>query len=266
MKKILLSAGLFCASFMANAQCQPVASFTENFENFVAGNVAGALPQNCWTSNEGSPRVLIAETNGNKALQFYTSSNPMVAFYAFSPELTTIDGNHSLSFTISTPSAVGSISIQVGTVTSPADYANFVAVGNRILVNAASTQSNIVIPASTTQKHIAFKVVSVSPQPHAATTIDNISWQPTLSVNDSEFANFNVYPNPATDRNITIAYNANSSEKGKVAVYSLTGAKIFETDRQENMQTLNLSGISSGIYLLKIQSGSNIATKKLILK
>lgn len=262
MKKILLSAGLICASFMAKAQCTAVETLDENFENFVNGT----LPQNCWTSNEGSPRVLIATNDsGNKAIQLYTSSNPQVPFYVFSPELSTIDGNHSLSFSISTPSAAGSISIQVGTVTSPSDFANFAEVGSRILVNAASTQSNIVIPASTTQKHIAFKVVSISPQPHAATTIDNISWQPSLGVNDSKLSTFNVYPNPSTDRNVTVAFGS-TIEKGNIAIYSLAGAKVFETTMQENTQTVNLSDLASGIYIMKLQSGNNTSTKKLILK
>lgn len=249
---------------MANAQCTAVETLDENFENFVAGAAEGALPQNCWTSGDSYPRIGAVSTEGNKSIQFYTFMSPSVSMYLVSPELSTIDGNHSLSFDIGAPSTAGVIKIQVGTMATATDFANFSPVGSEITVMAASTRSNIVIPASTTQKYIAFRVNSGN-VPHSATTIDNVKWQSTLSVNDSKLASFSVYPNPSTDRNVTVAFGS-TIEKGNIAIYSLAGAKVFETTMQENTQTVNLSDLASGIYIMKLQSGNNTSTKKLILK
>ena len=263
MKKSLLTAVLFCASFMANAQCTAVETLNESFENFVDGGFA----QNCWTTNEAanSPKATITTVAGSKVVQLYSFFTPAVPWYIVSPEVSTIDGNHKLSFSVS-PIA-GTMTVQVGTMATPTDFANFQNVGNPIAVSAAQTNfSNIIIPASATQKHIAFKVVATAM--HVASALDNIVWESTLGVNDSKLASLSVYPNPSVDRNVTISYNNDvvSSEKNSVAVYNLAGAKVFETIMQENTQTLNLSELASGIYILKLQSGSNVATKKLVLK
>ena len=265
MKKILLSTALFCASFMANAQCTAVSTLNETFENFVDG-ASGGLPQNCWTSADVYPRVSVATVSGNKILQLYSSSTFTVPMYVVSPELNTIDGAHKLSFNIGATSASGVLKLQVGTLASPSDFTNFTPVGSEITIVGASTQSDIIIPASATQKYIVFRVVSAAP--HSVTSIDNIVWQSTLGVNDSKLASLSVYPNPSVDRNVTISYNNDvvSNDKNTVAVYNLAGAKVFEAQMQENIQTLNLSELASGIYILKLQSGSNVATKKLVLK
>jgi len=265
MKKILLSAGLFCISLMANAQCTAVATLNENFETFTNN---APLPQNCWTASEAGPRILSVTANANTALQLYVFTNPTVPFYVVSPELSTIDGQHKLSYSIGAPSAAGVLRIQVGTLSSPTDFTGFTAVGSPVVVNAASTQSDIVIPA-TTNRYIAFRIVSVG-APHIATSLDNVVWEPTLGVATSKLSSFSVYPNPSSDKNITISYDANTSEKSNIAVYNLTGAKVFETemtnDSVSNTKNINLSELASGIYILKLQSGKETATKKLILK
>jgi len=268
MKKTLLFAGLLCSSFIANAQCEAVATLNETFETF-ANNAP--LPQNCWTASEAGPRILSITADSNTALQLYVFSTPTVPFYVVSPELSTIDGAHKLSYSIGAPSAPGVLRIQVGTLSSPTDFTGFTAVGSPVIVNAASTQSDIVIPSSATQKYIAFRIVSVG-APHIATSIDNVVWESTLGIKDSKLSSFNIYPNPSADRNITVSYDSdtNASEKNNISVYNLTGTKVFETDMTNNsgsnMQNLNLSALSSGIYIMKLQSGKNTATKKLILK
>lgn len=267
MKKTLLTAGLFCISLIANAQCTATATLNETFENFADG-ATGGLPQNCWTSSDAYPRAGVVAADGNKSLQFYTFMNPSVSMYLVSPELSTINGgDYVLSFNIGAPSVPGVIKLQVGTLASPTDFANFTPVGTEITVMAASTRSNIAIPASTTQKYIAFRVNSGN-VPHAATTIDNIQWTSSLSVNDSKLASFNVYPNPSADRNITISHDGNVSEKSNIAVYSLTGTKVFETEiaTDSSSKNVNLSNLAAGIYIMKLQSGENTTSKKLILK
>jgi len=263
MKKTLLTAGLFCLSLIANAQCTAVTNFNETFANFTNG----ALPQNCWTGSTGSPKLLVAASGADKALQLYAFMTPTVPFYVVSPELTSIDGNNKISFVSQyvTGSAAGGImTIQVGTLATATDYTSFQVIATQT-VSATNPSFSTVVPASA-HKFVAFKVVA--DLAHTVATIDNIVYEPNLSVGKSEINTFDVYPNPSVDRNVTISYNNDvvASEKNSVAVYNLAGAKVFETIMQENTQTLNLSELASGIYILKVQSGSNVATKKLVLK
>lgn len=76
-----------------------------------------------------------------------------------------------------------------------------------------------------------------------------------------------IYPNPSSDGLVNILYDTNQSEVN-VAIYNINGRKIMErkinANGFNNMQ-LNLSHLSSGVYLLKYTSGDYITTKKLIL-
>lgn len=81
---------------------------------------------------------------------------------------------------------------------------------------------------------------------------------------------FRVFPNPSSDKRIQILYENNSTgENGNVRIFSLTGEKVFETQLKNNgfyNQTLNLSTLPTGIYLLKFQVGQFSSTKKIVLK
>jgi hypothetical protein len=80
----------------------------------------------------------------------------------------------------------------------------------------------------------------------------------TASVDDFSKLKFTISPNPAQD---IIRVTSNDILK-KMELYSLTGAKILEV---KGNNYINMNGISSGIYLLKVHSDNgSVATKKLI--
>lgn len=98
---------------------------------------------------------------------------------------------------------------------------------------------------------------------------EDVTGQMSSTVFDAENS-FSVFPNPSTDKRVQVLYETNlGSETGSVSVFSLTGKKVFESKLQNNgfyNQTLDLSILSSGVYLLKFQAGEFSTTKKLILK
>jgi hypothetical protein len=85
-------------------------------------------------------------------------------------------------------------------------------------------------------------------------------------------ASFSVYPNPSTDKKISIVYDlpAGNSDKNTVSVYSITGAKVFEKKIQSAAgffnQQLDLGNLNSGIYILKFESGAYSTSKKIVLQ
>lgn len=88
--------------------------------------------------------------------------------------------------------------------------------------------------------------------------------QETAGIEDFNKTSFSVFPNPTTDKNVTISHNIDG--KGTVSVYSLTGALVANSELSSGSQNLNLSSLTAGIYIVKIEAGNQTATKKLIVQ
>jgi subtilisin-like proprotein convertase family protein len=91
--------------------------------------------------------------------------------------------------------------------------------------------------------------------------------EPILSVNDLDISQFKIYPNP--NRGIAeISFDQNLSQDVEIEIINLTGkvVKRYNLNNSGNTFELDLSDLSSGIYLVKLQTDSRSAVKKLILK
>ncbi len=81
---------------------------------------------------------------------------------------------------------------------------------------------------------------------------------------------FGMYPNPSLDKQITIVYDSNNATNNQIAIYNIQGQEVYQKQLTNNSgfynQTLDLNNLSSGIYVVKVNSGNNSITKKLILK
>lgn len=85
---------------------------------------------------------------------------------------------------------------------------------------------------------------------------------PILSVEGFETTNFSVYPNPTSTGFINIT--SASNEQINVAVYDILGKQVKNEVVSNN--TLNVSNLNTGIYILKITQNDATATKKLVIK
>jgi hypothetical protein len=74
-----------------------------------------------------------------------------------------------------------------------------------------------------------------------------------------------LYPNP-TQGQFNISYNDTISGKINVQIFSLSGKLIKQTVLENENNSVNLNGILSGIYLVKVSSNESQVTKKLIVK
>ena len=97
---------------------------------------------------------------------------------------------------------------------------------------------------------------------------EELAHQPKLS--------FGLFPNPATDR-VTITLESAQMVPATLAIYNLAGVQMREYDLRlfegENMQELNISGLSSGHYLVRViaNKGShlnafNLPAQKLVVR
>ncbi len=79
------------------------------------------------------------------------------------------------------------------------------------------------------------------------------------SVNDHKFA---LYPNPATNE-LNIA-SSNATRIEKVTIYNFTGQLVKSIDG--DTRKIDISNLSSGIYLIKVQTDQGIIDRKVIKK
>jgi hypothetical protein len=85
-------------------------------------------------------------------------------------------------------------------------------------------------------------------------------WFTTLSVENENLLQIGVYPNPI-DKYLVINGLFNQA---KITIYTISGVKVFESNYSNNDKLyLNLS---SGLYMLKVNSSNKSIIKKLIIK
>jgi hypothetical protein len=90
---------------------------------------------------------------------------------------------------------------------------------------------------------------------------DNISLieKATASTKDVFAANFSVFPNPAND--VLNISSVKTIEKAEI--YNLIGKKVISTTRLTN-NSINISSLAKGVYILKLVSGDVVGTRKII--
>jgi len=95
----------------------------------------------------------------------------------------------------------------------------------------------------------------------------------TLGTNDYVLSNsLSIYPNP-NNGVFTVSFDSNvsnSSENVKVDIYDISGRivykNIFANNSSQFNETINLTDVSSGVYLASISQGNNKTTKKIIIE
>jgi endonuclease I len=85
-------------------------------------------------------------------------------------------------------------------------------------------------------------------------------WE-NLSVSDFEQFTLKMFPNPVNDDDeLTIISNKELTAE----VYDILGKKITVQNITANQRNLNISGLSKGVYIVKLSSANGSITKKLI--
>ena len=79
---------------------------------------------------------------------------------------------------------------------------------------------------------------------------------------------FNIQPNPNNGTFTISAHSLSSLETTKLIIYNTTGQQIFtrELDPQQDIFEINMPEIPTGMYIVKLISGTNIYEQKLIIE
>lgn len=92
--------------------------------------------------------------------------------------------------------------------------------------------------------------------------------EPNVSSEQFRFENLSIYPNPATDV-LNFSADFNTIENAKVTIYDMLGKKVFQNDTMFNFDgdaSVNVSGFSAGVYVIKIAKNGNVDTRKVVIK
>jgi hypothetical protein len=94
--------------------------------------------------------------------------------------------------------------------------------------------------------------------------IDNFVFNATaaLSVKQNAISGLNMYPNPVSNGNLYISTDSNSAKS--VEIYDILGKQVLNTKVLNN--TVNVSNLKGGAYIVKINEEGKTATRKLIIE
>jgi hypothetical protein len=74
---------------------------------------------------------------------------------------------------------------------------------------------------------------------------------------------FVIYPNPAND---VLFISSEEGEEADVYIYSTSGQMVLHTMLKSGNETIDISKLDKGLYLINIQADDEVFTKKIIKK
>jgi hypothetical protein len=82
----------------------------------------------------------------------------------------------------------------------------------------------------------------------------------TLSIAETNFEGFSIYPNPVND-----LLNFKSVQIiDELQVYTLLGQNVMTITPKASQTQINMSGLTSGLYILKVRIGNEMASYKVV--
>jgi hypothetical protein len=82
----------------------------------------------------------------------------------------------------------------------------------------------------------------------------------TAGISDNELLNVSMYPNPAADR---LNISASNTIKN-ASIFNILGKKVMSLEINKNSESIDVSSLASGIYLIKYQLDNATGTAKFI--
>lgn len=102
---------------------------------------------------------------------------------------------------------------------------------------------------------------------NSSETVDfTVVIDPSLSVNENEFDNLSVYPNPTSGK--LFIGSSNNLDNAKVSIFDIAGRTLSNTveakHNSSNELSLNMAQLASGVYFVTIEDNDHKSTKKII--
>lgn len=106
----------------------------------------------------------------------------------------------------------------------------------------------------------------LDPQGTGATTLDGMEGNPnSILEKDASGLNFELYPNPASS-SVFVELNEVDSKNVSIELIDMQGRVILSNANPTNRVELNIEGISSGVYFVKVSLDASFKIEKLIIE
>lgn len=117
-------------------------------------------------------------------------------------------------------------------------------------------------------ENVQFRFININGYGNS-TFIDNVNVSGVLGVAKTDLGQVSMYPNPASST-VFIAFSKVNTNPTSISVYNSLGQRLVSISEGEmagkSKAVLDVSNLATGIYFVRIDSGSQTATKKLIVE
>ncbi len=122
--------------------------------------------------------------------------------------------------------------------------------------NSFSTATATFTPTISGTYYVGFRCFSAADQGYIQ--IDNISVNSALAAESFEKSAISFFPNPVND----VLIFTNAEKFSSVDVYNLLGQKVLS--QNGSTSEINMSGLTSGAYIVKLTDGISVKSIKII--
>lgn len=92
-------------------------------------------------------------------------------------------------------------------------------------------------------------------------TVDDLgSYTSTASIDDTFLNTFKIFPNPVRGNTMHIS----TTKTLKISIYNLIGKKILEGTLDQGNDTIDVSSLKNGVYIINVKTDTGTVTKKFI--
>ena len=89
----------------------------------------------------------------------------------------------------------------------------------------------------------------------------SINNPPLVTIDEFNFATFNMYPNPSEG-----IFNISTQNTLNLEVYDITGKLVYTQSQVQNDSRIDLSFLNSGMYIAKVMDNNNSHSQKIVIK
>lgn len=235
--------------------------YTINFENAVTP----AMPSCTYIENAGSGNNWETVYNPGfgfttKALRYsYNSVNNANAWFYTNTISLTAGTTYSVKYDFGNDGDYAEkMKVAYGTTANSAAMTTQLANHPNIVSGIVETNTVTFTPATTGDYVIGFNAYSNANE--YLLFLDNILIQEVLGSTDFDNNSFTAYPNPVKDR-LNVSFTQNIST---IAVYNLLGQQVLFMNMNANKGQVDMTSLTSGTYLVKVNAESEVKTIKVI--
>lgn len=254
--------GAWIGPIVLTTQCLPTTlPFLLYFENAVTPNLPECSSAiNLSNGNDWGTNTVNDYGFNSTVLQYlYNSGNAADAWFFTQGIILTGGTNYDITYTYGSNSTfyVENMKIMYGTSADLDGMTEDIA-DHTFSFDVAETNTVTFSPVTSGTYYFGFNVYSIANQYNVF--VDNISIDVNLQTPDTDISKFSYYPNPVTD----ILNLSHTAAISNIAVFNLVGQLVLESNPNHTTTQVDMSGLSSGTYLVKVTADNATKTVKVI--